>query len=219
MAVTGVLALGGCERVEYIHRPSFYAEASGRPQDESWVKPDGTRVVVSSTRRASEDAKPLQFMKVEILDETDEQREAREKLEKEEGIKELSAREELPDGTLILRAWTPDQVLSHLMTCLRNEEYDALYVHLLDPDVRKRWESSGGGVEAWREFCSTNRRDLMAMLNRMTFSLLGGDVVIEKTGPSQLRTRFSARLERQFKFRSVEMHFVADGLKVTAIRE
>jgi len=212
-------ALLGCERVEYIHRPAFYAEASGRPLEETWVKPDGTRVVVSDKRREGDGPKVLQFMRVEIMDETDEQREAREKQEEEEGIRELTAREELDDGTLILRAWTPDQVLAHLMTCLRNEEYDALYVHMLDPEVRSRWESTQGGVVGWRTYCETNRRDLMAMLNRMSFSLLGGDVVIEKTGPSRLRTRFSPRLERQFKFRSVEMHYTAEGLKLVAIRE
>jgi len=119
----------------------------------------------------------------------------------------------------VLRAWTSDQVLAHLMTCLRNEEYDALYFQLLDADVRKKWESAGGGLDAWREFCVTNRRDIMAMVNRMGFSLLGGDVVIEKIGVDRLRTRFSPRLERQFRFRSVEMRYTGEGMKLTAIRE
>ena len=217
---TAVLPLSGCVRTEYIHRPSFYAEASGRPLDETWVKPDGTRVVVSSRRRDDDGApKILQVMKIEILDETDEQRKEREKREKEEGIKELLPREELPDGTLILRAWAPDQVLGHIMTCLRNEEYDALYVHMLEPGVRAQWEASGGGVQAWRDFCRTHRRDIMAMVNRMSFSLLGGDVVLERYGTNQLRTRFSPRLERQFRFRAIEMAYTADGMKLTGIRE
>lgn len=223
----GVVALIGlttlhaaCERVEYVHRPAFYAEASGRPLEETWTKPDGTRVVVSNKRRGEEEGpKRLQVMKVEILNETDEEREEREKREKEEGITELQTREEHDDGTVTLRAWTTDQVLAHLMTCLRNEEYDALYEQMLDPEVRKNWEAAGGGLEAWREFCILNRRDVMAMVNRMSFSLLGGDVVVEKCGTDRLRTRFSPRLEQQFKFRSIEMRYTVDGMRLTAITE
>jgi len=210
----------GCVRTEYLHRPAFYAEASGRPQQEEWTKPDGTRVVVSS-RRPDDSGEPrrLQVMRVEILDETDDERKAREKKEAEEGIRSLEAREELADGTLVLRAWTPDQVLGHLMTCLRNEEYDALYQQILDPEVRSKWEASGGGLDAWRAFCKENRRDLMAMINRMSFSMLGGDVVMERSGTTGVRMRFSPRLERQFRFKSVEMAYAADGMKLTAIRE
>lgn len=220
VAVVALACAAGCVRTEYIHRPAFYAEASGRPLEESWTKPDGTTVIVSNKRRDDDgEPKRLQIMKVEILDETDDERKEREKREKEEGIKELQPREELADGTIILRAWTPDQVLAHLMTCMRNEEYDALYSQLLDPTVRSKWEGSGGGLEAWREFCVTNRRDVMAMVNRMSFSLLGGDVVIERIGTNRLRSRFSPRLERQFKFRSVEMTYTADGMKLAAIQE
>lgn len=210
----------GCVRTEYVHRPAFYADASGRPLEEEWTKPDGTRVVVSSKRREDPDAAPkLQVMRVEIMDETDEQRKEREEKEAKEGIKALELREEKPDGTLVLRAWSPDQVLGHLMTCLRNEEYDALYQHLLDPEVRAKWETTGGGPDAWRAFCKENRRDLMAMINRMSFSMLGGDVVMEKFGTASLRMRFSPRLEPQFRFKSIEMRYIGDGMKLTAIRE
>lgn len=220
LLILGVATAQSCVRTEYVHRPAFYAEGSGRPLEEEWVDADGTRIVVSNKRRESDEAPPkLQVMKVEILDETDEQREEREKREEEEGIKELKPREELADGTVILRAWTPDQVLAHLMQCLRSEEYDVLYTQLLDAEVRKKWEASGGGIDAWRDFCTKNRRDLMAMVNRMSFSLLGGDVILEKFGPNQLRTRFSPRLERQFKFHVVEMNYTADGMKLAAIRE
>lgn len=210
----------GCVRTEYVHRPSFYADASGRPLEEEWTRPDGTRVVVSSRRREDAEAKgPIQVMRVEILDETDEQRKEREEKEAKEGIQALELREEKPDGSIVLRAWSPDQVLGHLMTCLRNEEYDPLYQQLLDPEVRSKWESAGGGLDAWRGFCRENRRDLMAMLNRMSFSMLGGDVVIEKFGTAGLRMRFSPRLEPQFKFKSIEMRYAGDGMKLTAIHE
>lgn len=216
-----MVALGaGCVRTEYLHRPSFYAEASGRPMQEEWVKPDGTRVIVGSRRPGeSDEPRRLQVMRVEIMDETEEQRKERERREAQEGIRSLELREELPDGSLVLRAWTPDQVLGHLMTCLRNEEYDALYFQIVHPEVRSRWESAGGGLDAWRAFCKENRRDLMAMINRMSFSMLGGDVVIEKFGTAGVRMRFSPRLERQFRFKTVEMAYGADGMKLTGIGE
>ncbi|MBM4112467.1 MAG: hypothetical protein FJ253_03685 [Phycisphaerae bacterium] len=219
-ALASAIGAIGCVRTEYVHRPAFYADASGRPLEEEWTKPDGTRVVVSSRRREDPDAPAkLQVMRVEILDETDEQRKEREEKEAREGIKALELREEKPDGTIVLRAWSPDQVLGHLMNGLRNEEYDPLYQQLLDPEVRAKWEASGGGPEAWRAFCSQNRRELMAMINRMSFSMLGGDVVIEKFGTNSLRMRFSPRLEPQFRFKSIEMRYIGDGMKLTAIRE
>ncbi|MFO0895218.1 MAG: hypothetical protein U0574_09740 [Phycisphaerales bacterium] len=216
-------ALAGClEKTQYLHRPGFLADAAGRQREEQMTLPDGTKVVISDRMPGSEEeqeaARHFVFSRVEILDETDEARKAREKKEAEEGIKELQMREETPDGKVILRAFTPEQVLAHMMTCLRNEEYDLLYEQVLDPASRNRWKEQGG-PEAWRAWCEENRRELMSTLNRMSFSLLGGDVVLEKTGANVLRSRFAPRLHSQFKFHVVEMSYTADGMKLLSVRE
>ncbi len=131
-------------------------------------------------------------------------------------VKQFEPREVEEDGTIVLRNFTPDHVVANAMQCFRLEEYQLMWDQLLAPETRNAYEEQGS-YEVFAEWCSTNRRPTMELLNRMRFNAMGTDVVIDKIGFNKLRARLSPHLWDQFKLRVVDFQMTDDGMKLLAI--
>ena len=106
-----------------------------------------------------------------------------------------------------------------LLTCLRNQEYDALWNHVVSENARRGYLASGKSQEAFVKWCVANRGELMMTLNRMSFGYYGGsDVVVDQLANMRFRVRFSPHLGQQFKFRELTIVQEGFGMKLGGIQ-
>lgn len=196
--LAGALGLGGCEpyRVEYRPRPAFFASAMGdeAPPD-SVVADDGTVIVYK--RREPEGA--LQ------------------RASRGDAGEPFKIREELEDGTIVLRALLPEHVLANTMTCLRFEEYELLWDQLLSERTKAAYAQEGQDVEAFAAFFRRRRHDLAATVNRMLHGLPRHEVVVDALGGGVTRLRFHPTTGALFKFRTVLLVSEGGGLRLLGI--
>jgi hypothetical protein len=202
LAALALAAAAGCtpERVEY-HRRSDLVRSEGG--DDEFIAADGTRVVFVDPRAQDEERLP-QVTKVGPDG-------------KPVPVKQFQPREDLEDGTVVLRNVFPDHVVGNAMTCIRREEYRLMWDQLLAPETRAAWERSGGydGFQAW---CRENRRAAMELLNRMQFDAMGSDVSMKQVRPGVMRATVAPHLWEQFSLRVVEFEQTTDGMKLLSIR-
>ena len=198
-----VLAACGSERVEYRYRPGFMTDPDA--PKEVTLK-DGTRIVFVDQplgQPKPEDAPP-----------------APPKLGpdgKPIPEKVFQPREELEDGTVVLRNLMPDHVVGNTMACFRNQEWKLMWDQLLAPETRDQWEASGG-FPAFEKWCADNRKPTMELLNRMRFNAVGSDVAMKQVRPGVMRATLAPHLWEQFKLRVVEFEQTPDGMKLLSIR-
>jgi hypothetical protein len=142
------------ERTEYRYRPDYVSINQGRPLEEEYYKPDGTRVVITSHIPGSVDsgtAEPSPAPEAAALTEP------------------LKPGDKPPP----LNVHTPDMVLEAFMVGLRSENYDDLYERLVSPQQKQRMGEQNGRAE-FVKFCETNRRELMASALRLCSSIRAG---------------------------------------------
>lgn len=202
LAALALVAAAGCatERVEYHRRSDLVRNEGG---DDEFIAADGTRVVFVDPRAQDEerlprattvgpDGKPVP-------------------------VKQFQPREELEDGSVVLRNIFPDHVVGNAMTCIRREEYRLMWDQLLAPETRAAWERSGG-YDGFRAWCLENRRAAMELLNRMQFDAMGSDVSMKQVRPGVMRATVAPHLWEQFSLRVVEFEQTTDGMKLLSIR-
>jgi len=192
--VAFTLATAGCEtyRVEYHHRPAFYKSAAVGPLEDRVTLEDGT-VLVYSTRGGSQvsgDAASGQRFQI---------------------------REELDDGTIILRAMLPQHVLANTMTCLRNQEYQLIWDQLLSKRTKRSYELHDQGYDQFAAFFAANRLELGATLTRMMLGLSRGESFMENMGGGVILYRFHPRIASEFEFKTVKVIAEDGGLKLLII--
>ncbi len=226
-------AFAGCTEVvtEYHRRPGFYKLASESELEAQYTAPDGTRVVFVEdgplpSEQAARDARAAE------REEAARRERARLRLEawkegrpippeamEPEPPQAFQAREVGDDGSVTYRAILPEHVIGNVMTCLRNQEYEALWNQVVCDATRRQWESDGGRYEDFVAWCVKNRAELMMMLNRMSFGYYGGsDVVVDRMPDASVRVRFSPQLATQFKFREVHVAMNRQGMGLAGIR-
>jgi hypothetical protein len=188
------------ERVEYRQRSDFMQDPDA-PKE--FIAPDGTRVVFVDPLDAAKD-KPAEAPKLGPDG-------------KPVPTKVFQPREELEDGTVVLRNLFPDHVVGNTMACMRREEYRLMWDQLLAPETRAQWDRSGGyeGFEAW---CKANRKPTMELLNRMRFNAVGSDVAMKQVRPGVMRATLAPHLWDQFQLRVIEFEQTTDGMKLLSIR-
>lgn len=205
--VIGALSACGTERVEYRYRPGYMVD--GDAPKEMMLR-DGTKVIfvdrpLGETAIAKAgpgtaplppklgaDGKPLPS-------------------------KAFEPREQLDDGTVVLRCIMPEHVVANTMACFRNEEYQLMWDQLLAPETRSEWNRRGG-FEGFDKWCTENRRSTMELLNRMRFNAVGSDVSMKQLSPGLTRATLSPHLWEQFKFHVVEFEQTPDGMKLRSIK-
>ncbi len=192
--VAFTLATAACEtyRVEYHRRPAFYKSAAVGQLEDRVTLEDGT-VLVYTTRGGSQvsgDAASGQRFQI---------------------------REELDDGTIILRAMLPQHVLANTMTCLRNQEYELIWDQLLSKQTKRSYELRDQGYDQFAAFFEANRLELGATLTRMMLGLSRGESYMENMGGGVILYRFHPRIGSEFEFKTVKVIAEGGGLKLLII--
>ena len=192
--VSVALTLAACEtyRVEYHRRPAFYKSAAVGQLADRVTLEDGT-VLVYTTRGAVQDSG-------------------------QGGSGErFQVREELDDGTIILRAMLPQHVLANTMTCLRNQEYELIWDQLLSKQTKHSYELRDQGYDQFAAFFKVNRLELGATLTRMMLGLSRGESYMENMGGGVILYRFHPRIASEFEFKTVKVIAEGGGLKLLII--
>lgn len=202
-SVVGLLPSCKQERVEYRYRPAFMTDPNA-PKEVTLA--DGTRVVFVDEPLGQPKPEDAAAAKPELGPDG-----------KPVPRKVFQPREELDDGTVILRNLMPADVVANAMACFRNEEYRLMWDQLLAADSRSAYEASGG-YEAFERWCRTSRKPAMELLNRMRFNAVGSDVAMKQVSPGVMRATLAPHLWEQFRLRVVEFEQTQDGMKLRSIR-
>lgn len=200
----GVCAIGsGCavERTEYHYRSQSMADAMGRPVNETYVKPDGTIVIYS--------AKQPQISK-----DTDEHMASP---TPDKDLPEIDLREKKNNGDVVLRATFPEQVVDHMLECVRNEEYDLIWNQLLSTQAKKDLEPRGG-INYFKTFFQVNRKEVMSTLNCMKINFKNGHVMIHKNDDTHMSAQLDSTLRTSYQFTLLEFESTPTGMKLVSIR-
>lgn len=194
----GIAAMmaAGCEpyRIEHREVPGYYYQASEREIPERVTMDDGT-VLVFKPREVSS---PLMESAAA-------------------GGKPFTMREELPDGTIVLRAILPEHVMAHTITCLLNEEYRLYFDQVLSTRTKDTYVDQEQAYEEFAGFLRRNRRDMLITMHRMLSGLTGRDTVLENAPGGILRCRLRPQAARGFKFRNLDMASEDGQLKMVFI--
>jgi len=218
-------ALHGCaeERTVHVKRGAskFGLES---PVGSETTLPDGTRVVIVDelpSRAADADAQPIGSFIVPRPEYTAPPY-SPPALQpppkpKPRPTEELKLREELPDGTVVLRAVMPEHVVSHFSYALKNHEYAPFYAQMLSREARASYDKAGGeaAFTAWAE---GNRKDLLAFITRMASGWNGALVVADRPAPMRLRYRLDRRTLPDIRFEIIEIENEAGGLRLAMVR-
>ena len=192
-----LVAAIGCStyRVEYHKRPGFYRSAGGGDLPDRITLEDGTVLVFTASD-------PTSDLTVH---------------ESEEGDR-FQTREELEDGTIVLRALLPQHVLANTLTCLKNQEYDLIWEQILAEQTRRAYEIRERGFEDFEAFFGANRNDLAATVTRLLLGLVRGEAFMENVGDGVIRFRFHPRIATEFRFKTAEVVSEGGDLRLLMIR-
>lgn len=196
-AAASILALSllsGCEpyRVEYVQVPKFYERAMEGGVPDRIVMPDGT-------------------VRVYVVGDDDDG------VRRMTGGKTFQPREELDDGSVVIRSVIPEHVLVNLLACLNNEEYDLIWEQMLSEHTKLAYAAEGQGPEEFTAFMVKHRLELARTINRMILGLPRSEVVTDNLGGGSIRMRFHPTVGEQFTFRQVTIVGEDFGLKLLMI--
>ncbi len=195
LALAACLPLAACTtyRVEYHRRPSYYSAASLGELPKSITLEDGTVVVYNERPVASGPKREAKGEPAQI-------------------------RAEQEDGTVILRAFAPRDVLSNTLSCLKNHEYELLWDQILSAQTKRAYEERGQGAEEFTAFLQEHRLELAATLTRLLLGTQRQEVVMENVGSGVIRFSFHPHVASQFQFKTVEVVSEPEGLRLLMIR-
>jgi hypothetical protein len=187
------IAAAGCatQKVEYRTRPAWHYGMSNNIKNEI-TRDDGT-IVEYALIGGQNSAAVQEYLNSIQLEEVD----------------ELT-------GEITLRAVLPEHVLSQLLTCLRDRNWDLLFDQILSDEARHYFESRENGVAEFQSFFINNRRDLAKVLQRMVKGNAFGDVKLINEG-SFTKITLAARTSRDYKFKKVTLVRENDFLKLFSI--
>jgi hypothetical protein len=176
-----MITLVGCEatRVEYHKRPAFYQQASDQELPDEVILPDGTKIVYQPVN------------------------ERRAQLDPEKQSNVFRPRDQLEDGTIVLRAIMPEHVLYNTLACIKNEEYALLWDQMVSQRTKTECLLREQSFEDFATWCAKHRVELAQMLNRMRHGMLHNDVILESVEPGVFQYRFQPRVGELFKFKRV----------------
>jgi hypothetical protein len=201
LCIVALVALAACEtqRIEYHRRPAFHHRASMGELPDRVTLDDGTTIIFHSGFSAP-------------------RHDAR-RTDVEDGERKLfQIREEHEDGTITLRAILPEHIISNLLTCLQNEEYELIYDELLSQHTRDAWEAEGNDVDDFIEFFSANRPRMLQMLNRLYLGMSSFETIMEKYDDGVIECRLRSSGGRGLQFTRVRMIPEGFGLKLLNVR-
>ena len=189
------LAASACvERTEYRYRPDYVAINQGRPLEETFYKPDGTKVVITSQVPNAKEVEPPPAV--------------------EPPAKEPPKPGDDPPP---LQVHTPDMVLEAFMAGLRSETYDDLWVRLVSPQQKRRMGEKDGQA-VFVKFCQDNRRELMASCLKLCTCVRTGQAAVTPLGEEMTRYQLPASDRSTFGFTIIEVERTPEGLRLAGVR-
>ncbi len=199
--LAALLVLSACDtyRVEYHRRPAYYQKAAMGDLSDEVVLEDGTKLVF----RTIQPRQPRQSHP--SGNETGER-------------KTLQIREEHEDGTVTLRGIVPEHVLTNLLTCLHNEEYELIWEQLLVEETRRAWEQTGSTSADFIDFFHEHRNSMIQAVNRIYLGLSSFETVMEYDDYGVLECRLQPSSARNLRFSRVRMLPTSEGLKLVNLR-
>ena len=202
VAIALAIACAGCatERTEYHYRPDYVAINQGRPLEETYWKPDGTKVVITSKVPGMEEAPPPEPPKTDPAAKVAD-----------------AAKKPDPNAPPALQLFTADMVLETFMGGLREQNYALMYGALVSPQQRERMGGEAGRAE-FVKFCETNRRELMASGLRLVSSIRSGTAVVTQVSGDMTRYQLPDAERRNFGFTMLEVERTPDGLRLAGVR-
>lgn len=209
------LCAAGCQqyRIERYQRPQYYYEASDGELKDEWVAPDGTVVKFTADGPATDDALEKQAVGSRRAVDNDGDG-------KPDEVQPTPIWDEQKDGTVVMRAFLPQHVLSNMMEAIRSERYGEFYDQMLSKQAREGFdaESKGQGKQAFTTWCVKHRSKLMETLNRMSFGYLSSDVLLRKMGGDGYRIGFTPRVAEQFRFTVVDVVYEKGMVRLSGVR-
>jgi hypothetical protein len=196
LAATLIVTMSSCReyRVEYHKRPAFYEKAALGELPREVVLDDGTVIKYSDYHEQSTMGRGA-----------------------DEGSRPFQIREEMEDGSIVLRAILPDHVVVNTLECLRNEEYDVLWDQMLSDRVKQDWEERGGGKDGCGAYFRKNRHELVASLTRMAAGSVHQEVRFTQLGNGVTRCQLRPQYIGDLKFTWIEIVKEGPGLKLLMI--
>jgi hypothetical protein len=196
------LVAAGCQpyRVEYRRRPPYYSRMVDEPLPERVEMEDGTVLVYTTDIQpatGSPDRRPA-------------------KANDDEKPKRFQMREEMEDGSIVLRAFLPEHVIVHALNCLRYEEYELLWDQMIAEQTKLAYEAEGKGYEEFAAFFRKHRLELAKMLNRMRLGMSTHETVVENVD-GVIECRFWPQVAVLFEFKTVKLVREGWGLKLLMI--
>ena len=185
LVIIVLMGLAGCETytVEYHRRPAYYQRMSSVRLPDRVVRDDGT-IVLYNKDETDPIAESVRFQPIQSGD----------------------------DGTVRLRAITPEHVLSITLYCLEREYYDLLWDQVLADSTRLAYKEKGLGRDEFLAFCKGERIELARCLNRMISGINTHEVVMEAIDTQGgVRCRFWPQVVRKTKLRYRNVDIVREG--------
>jgi hypothetical protein len=149
------------------------------------VRPDGTRVVITSRVPGMEEPPPSEPAGEPAAPGTADERQAP-------------------------RILTADMVVENFMQGLRDQDYAGMYDRLVSPQQRERMGGESGRAE-FVAFCEANRRELMASSIRLASSIRGNSAIVTPVGGEMTRYQLPESERAQFGFTMLEVERTPDG--------
>jgi len=132
-------------------------------------------------------------------------------------LTETDLRAKKANGDVVLQATFPEQVVDHMLECVRNEEYDLMWNQLLSTQAKKDLEPRGG-IKYFKTFFQVNRKEVMATLNCMKINFKNGHVMIYKNDDTHLSAQLDSTLRTSYRFALIDFESTPTGMKLVSIR-
>lgn len=193
LLMAGLCTLGCTERTEYRYRPDYVAINQGRPLEETFYRPDGTKVIITSEVPNASPVEPPR------------------------PVEPSAAQTDPGADPPPLQVHTPDMVLEAFMGGLRGETYDDLWARLVSPQQKLRMGERGGQAN-FVKFCQDNRRELMASCLKLCTCVRSGQAVVTPLGEAMTRYELPVSERGNFGFSVLEVERTSQGLRLAGLR-
>ena len=185
--------VAGCatERIEYRTRPAWHYSMSDSMENEI-IQEDGTIVKYSPVGGTNSTAVQQYLDTIELHE-----------------VNDLT-------GEITLRAVLPEHVLSQLLTCLRDRNWELLYKQVLSREAQTHFESKENGTTYFQTFFDSNRRDIGKLLQRMIKGSAFGDVRQIEDGRFTIIT-IAPHSANDYRFKKITLVREHDFLKLYSL--
>ncbi len=119
-------------------------------------------------------------------------------------------------GEVTLRAVLPEHLLQHLLSCLRDRNWDLVHGQLISEATRANYSGEEGRAK-FDEWFERHRRELARTMQRMLHGLSFGDILFHEEGTIITMT-FAPGIRGDYPFTTIDMVREGEYLTLGVIR-